>query len=180
MMVHMSYVAPTGSLWLSVAHYYSENLLLQSLLGSQCRCHADALSPALFLKKKLQLACLSSSPILVAARANNGIVAVQLLPGSAWVSLAGLGRSQSHFLNGSPLHPSLHLQSGCPLTMPWNNCMPNNSWTFFVPCNWHFRHKGLARIPHSLQQVVVVAVAWFLSLWNVFARIFQSLNVFAS
>ena len=50
MMVHMSYVAPTGSLWLSVAHYYSENLLLQSLLGSQCRCHADALSSSVPLQ----------------------------------------------------------------------------------------------------------------------------------
>ena len=56
--------------------------------------------------------------VLIAVRANNWIVAVPLLPGSAWVSLAGLGRSQSHFLNGSPLHPSLHSQSGCPLTMP--------------------------------------------------------------
>ena len=39
---------------------------------------------------------------------------------------------QSHFLNGSPLQPSLHSQSGFPLTMPWSNCMHNNSWTFFT------------------------------------------------
>ena len=44
---------------------------------------------------------------------------------------------------------------------------------FFVPCNWHFRHKGLARIPHSLQQVVVVVVAWFPSLWNTFQSNFD-------
>ena len=33
---------------------------------------------------------------------------------------------------------------------------------------------------YPLWQVVVVAVAWFLSLWNVFARIIQSFNLFAS
>ena len=75
---------------------------------------------------------------------------------------------QSHFANGSPAQPSLHSQSGCPLTMPWSNCMHNNSWTFFVPCNWHFRHKSLAHIPHSHQQVVVVAVACCPPLWNTF------------
>ena len=37
---------------------------------------------------------------------------------------------QSHFVNGSPLQPSLHSQSAWPNTMPWSNCMHNNSWTF--------------------------------------------------
>lgn len=46
---------------------------------------------------------------------------------------------------------------------------------FFVPCKWHFRHS-LARIPHSHQQVVVVAVAWFLSLWNTFQSNFDDVG----
>ena len=46
---------------------------------------------------------------------------------------------------------------------------------FFVPCKWHFRHS-LARIPHSHQQEVVVAVAWFLSLWNTFQSNFDDVG----
>ena len=37
----------SGKLWPSLAHYYSLILRTQSLIGSQRRCHADALSPAL-------------------------------------------------------------------------------------------------------------------------------------
>ena len=37
---------------------------------------------------------------------------------SVWVPLAGeVSRSQTHFLTGSSLQPSLHSQTGCPLTM---------------------------------------------------------------
>ena len=50
---------------------------------------------------------------------------------------------QSHFANGSPAQPSLHSQSGCPLTMPWSNCMHNNSWTFLYLAMGIFATRAL-------------------------------------
>ena len=46
---------------------------------------------------------------------------------------------------------------------------------FFVPCNWHFRHKNIPQ-PHPHQQVVVVAVACCPSLWNTFQSNFDDVG----
>ena len=56
---------------------------------------------------------------------------------------------QSHFESGSPLQPSLHSQSGCPLTMPWNNCMHINSWTFLYLANGIFATVWHAFLIHT-------------------------------